>query len=63
MGSEKYHKLFGLLEIRKIYTPFLMMALIQITIPDADFTGHLTGMISAYLLRNFGFSYLLLPRY
>lgn len=63
MGSEKYHKLFGLLEIRKIYTPFIMMALIQITIPDADFTGHLTGMISAYLLRNLAFSLIFLPRF
>jgi len=28
MGSEKYHKLFGLLEIKKIYTPFIMMVII-----------------------------------
>ncbi len=39
------------------------MALIQITIPDADFTGHLTGMISAYLLRNLAFSLIFLPRF
>ena len=63
MGSDKYHKLFGLLEIKKIYTPFIMIALIQITIPDADFTGHLTGMISAFLIRNLAFSLLFLPRY
>ena len=63
MGQEIYHQIFGIFKIKKIYTPWIMIAFIQATIPNADIIGHMTGMIAAYMLRNFAISYFFLPSY
>jgi len=46
--------------------PWIMLFLIAVSIPDTSLIGHLSGMISALLLRFCGFKYFflfLLPEY
>mmetsp|Transcript_982 Transcript_982/g.1763 ORF Transcript_982/g.1763 Transcript_982/m.1763 type:complete len:306 (+) Transcript_982:2-919(+) len=63
IGTEKYRSLFGLIKVRKVYIPFILMVVIQLSLPEASLTGHLAGIISALIVRYAGIGRLLLPPY
>ena len=56
-------KLFGLIEVKKIYVPWIMLVIIQVSIPDASMVGHFTGIISALLIKYSGVGFFFMPRY
>ena len=62
MGGERERSLFGMVKVRKIYIPVIMMIIIQISMPQASLVGHFAGIISALILKKTGLHYLLLPR-
>jgi membrane associated rhomboid family serine protease len=62
MGGERYQSVFGIVKVKKVYVPAIMMIIIQISMPQASLVGHFAGIISALVLKKTGLHYLLLPR-
>ena len=61
--ESKSTKIFGMLEVKRIYVPWIMMVIIQLAVPDASLIGHLTGIVSALLIKYSGVGFLFMPRY
>lgn len=61
--DNKNTKLFGLVQVKKIYVPWIMMIIIQVAVPDASLVGHFTGIIAALLIKYSGVGFFFLPRY
>ena len=62
IDAEQHQNVFGLVRVKKIYVPWIMMIIIQISMPKASLIGHLAGIMSAHLLRKSGLHLILLPR-
>ena len=61
MEGDRYQELFGIIKVKKIYVPWIMLLLIEVSIPDTSLIGHFSGMIAALLLRFCNFKYFFLP--
>jgi hypothetical protein len=61
--GEKYETYFGRIQIRKIYVPWILLIMISIAVPNASFSGHLCGILSALLLKYSGLAKIFLPQY
>ena len=62
MEGEKYQNVFGLVRVKKTYVPWIMMIIIQISMPKASLIGHLAGIVSAHFIKKSGLHLILLPR-
>ena len=49
--GESHATYFGILRLRKIFFPPLLLILIQICIPGVSFLGHFFGIVAAVLVR------------
>jgi len=56
-----YKKFYGF-KVKKIYVPFILMAVISIAMPQASFIGHLAGITAALLISKCYLHYILIPR-
>ena len=63
LSGDKYLSVYGC-KVRKIFLPFAYLFLSQVIVPNASLIGHLSGIISALILR-YGGIYMcrLLPQY
>lgn len=59
--AETSTQFFGLIPIKAKYSPFIYLLLIQVLSPNSSLLGHLSGILTGYLLKNI-FVYFIFPR-